>query len=95
MPTSLHLSILPDQAIDFKRVVRFAEAWKDDPCLDAAAKAMAEDLAWGAAHIELSASPDLSDGSAVRALACHLCRLRSANKLPPCRSDGCALHGVP
>ncbi len=95
MPTSLHSGSLPGQAIDFKRVARFAETWRDDPGLDAPARAMAEDLAWGAAHIQQSAAPDLSDGSAIRAMTCHLCRLRSANKLPPCRSEDCALHGIP
>ena len=84
----------PGQDINFKRVAAFADTWKDNPHLSAPSRAMAEDLAWLAAHIEQSASDasDASDGSAVREVACHLCRLLSENKLPPCRNEGCALH---
>ena len=94
MSTSALTPLSPCQAIDFKRVAAFADSWKDNPHLSAPNRAMAEDLAWLAAHIEQSASPDASDGSAVREMACHLCRLLSENKLPPCRTDGCALHAA-
>ena len=94
MTTVPHDSLPPGQCIDFQRVASFAGAWKENPSLTRPNRAMAEDLAWLASHIQQADSAEASDGSAAREMACHLCRLLAENKLPPCRSEGCALHGV-
>ena len=80
-------------SIDFGRVALFARAWLDNQALTESNRLMVEDLIWHASLLEKAKDADVPDGLVVREITCHLCRLQSAPRLPPCRSEGCALHG--
>ena len=80
------------QHVDYGRVVGFANRWKDSPLLHELNRAVADDLAWHAMQLQDSETSDASASLAVQEITCHLCRLMAATKLPPCRSEGCALH---
>ena len=67
--------------------------WKDSVLLHELNRAVADDLAWLALQLHDSETPDVSDSLAVQEISCHLCRLMAGNKLPPCRTEGCALDG--